>query len=97
MSTVKVEVTFDDVAKGERGDCRYCPIALALERVLTERALFVVDGRTISWAGPTVGAHGYVDLPESAREFIYVFDGAGDVEPFEFEIELPDKLLAVTP
>ncbi len=96
MTAVKVEVTFDDIANGTPGACRDCPIALALERLLSDRVLFVVELGCLSWAGPTIGAHGSIPMPQAAADFIEGFDRGYEVEPFGFEIELPDELLAVT-
>ena len=78
---MQVEVTADDISRGELGDGGRCPVALALQRRLG--ADLFVDGfevyKTLSG--------GRARLPEEARLFAKAFDAGEEVEPFEFELD----------
>jgi len=95
--TVKVEVTFDDILQGTPGACGSCPIALAAQRLLdTDRFKVEVSLLSLICLNLDGDLSGLAELPPDARAFIDGFDHGADVEPFEFEIELPDELLAVS-
>ena len=93
MSKVTINVTQRDIEQGakmvaekefdlpkfSRSAC--CPIALAAKRKLGEvrvsaQYLFI-NGEIV----PT-------NLPEEAQYFVREFDAGGEVEPFEFRIEI---------
>jgi hypothetical protein len=93
VTTIRVEVTAEDINRGEPGSCKHCPIALAMDRAL---AAIGIDVR--SWVilpyvrlGPK-SANTYAVLPPAALVFAKHFDGEWDVEPFSFDLELPDEL-----
>ncbi len=77
---MKVEVTIEDIAKGVRGDCDNCPVALALKRKGYPSALV---GRCAIYLTPNSGAH-YLSDEVSRR--IGEFDRDGTMVPFEFGI-----------
>lgn len=83
MKTVQIDVTEADIALGVRGMCRCCPIALAMARALDDGEVAIGDTR---WS--CNGHSG--DLPDSARDFIELFDGFGAdyVYPFSFTVEI---------
>lgn len=89
--TVTVEVTLDDIAKGEREACERCPIACALIRAAgTPRAF--VDGEVMAagdWEGIFPRAGIRVPMPPEAAEFAMAFDDGRPVKPFTFTVELP--------
>jgi hypothetical protein len=83
---LRVEVTAEDIAAGNSGDCESCPIALACCRAGLNGVLVSDDG--IAWNG------GFVDLPAGGLEFISDFDRGRVVLPFTFEIEVPDTAVS---
>lgn len=94
---MKIEVTQDDIDKGQASNCVSCPIALALKRQCPEFATVNVKySFAFFWSNPTnwkdmdykpVGDC-VAELPFEARKFIGRFDIGLPVEPFEFELEI---------
>lgn len=76
---ITVEVTQEDIDKGECVDPWTCAIALALNRA---------TGDSSASVGPDDATIDGVDwlLPEVARDFISKFDHREHVEPFTFVI-----------
>ena len=89
---MKISVTEQDIKKGFVGECRACPIALAIERATGRVGVAVA--RTYVNLGEirATGYHDLADLPESARSFIQRFDSRNPVEPFEFELEVQTRI-----
>jgi hypothetical protein len=89
MVAVTVDVTQNDIAHGRRGLCRECPAALAMERA------GIVEPRVRNTELWLRTAHEHrlvkVRLPESAAKFIDDFDANRTVEPFSFQIDIPDQ------
>ena len=89
MSSIRVEVTQQDITLGEPAEATSCPVALAMRR-------------TFPKADPWVGivdaelheSYPDISLPDEAIAFIERFDRNDDVKPFSFEIEVRDELLA---
>ncbi len=86
---VQVNVTADDIKKGERGSCWTCPIGLALVRATDSyrmiRAIYdmAAYGRSSYLWGP-------IRLPPEASRFIVDFDQGRAALPLSFEIYLPE-------
>jgi hypothetical protein len=87
---MKVKVTADHIAKGERANGAACPIALAL--------------RDLGYTNPQVRhrsfyvGYPYLDhykMSDDVACFISRFDMGRPVEPFEFEAELVTELEGV--
>jgi hypothetical protein len=79
---VRVEVTKDDISRGDPGNCLGCPIALALLRcglrcVVVRDDVIRVGGREC-------------DMPSAASEFVQMFDARADVAPFAFDLDIPE-------
>jgi hypothetical protein len=83
MKTVTIDVTQEDIDKGERGDACKCPIALACHRILKEGVWVCEDLMSIS------GEDEDVVLPDEAQDFIKRFDYGHSPEPFTFTIQIP--------
>lgn len=89
MTVVRVQVTQADIDNGERAEPCLCPTALAIKRVFPACDPSVdgvmielrIDGKT--W---------FTDVPESVREFVEAFDEEWPVEPFGFDLDVPDLL-----
>lgn len=84
MARLTVEVTQEDIDLGVPMYLSECPVARATQRA---------TGNTYSWAGPAniyteIGV--YVDTPKIVSDWMYDFDTGQAVQPFSFEIEVPD-------
>lgn len=82
MAKVRIDVTAEDIAGGVACQSSRCPVARAMARALGGMVLVCAnaaqyDGRTIR-------------LPVAVALFIEYFDLGGPVNPFGFEVELPD-------
>jgi hypothetical protein len=86
VSAIKIDVTSDDIAKGEREQPCRCPIALALTRA--HPGQWVLGEHTADFYFDD--ADGTISLPNEARDFIKRFDNGDPVEPFSFELELDE-------
>jgi len=75
-----INITEEHIAKGVRGDCGRCPVALAMKAafgpaVRIRVSVFDYEVHSITR-----------ELPEKARRFIHNFDQGTEVQPFSFEI-----------
>lgn len=89
MSTIlHVEVTADDVERGQRGAPCACPVALALLRAGCQ-AVEVWEGELLGWYQ---GMHFQVTPPDAVDRFVENYDNGGvgvpSVAPFSFELDL---------
>jgi hypothetical protein len=82
MTTYTIDVTQEDIDRGERAKCMRCPIARAMQRVFPVNKVSVFGA--ITW----IGNDRYSDLPDEAQQFIMYFDEDEPVEPFSFTINL---------
>lgn len=84
--TITVEVTRADIEAGVRNDCYACPVALAIARLVgVDRCVSV--GFSDTW----ILAH-RMATSAVVRDFISRFDAGQDgLEPFSFEIDIPDR------
>jgi hypothetical protein len=88
-----IHVTQEMIAAGEIGDCKTCPIALALK---AEGFVDItVDGNCVDFYTPDGKWSGVLVLPAAAREFVKAFDDEEFVAPIEFE--MPDLTPGVIP
>jgi len=86
---VKVQVTAGDIAEGKPEEACACPVWLAICRAMPG-VLIAVGPDDISVGEDRES----VRLPWPAREFISLFDELLPVLPFEFDLDVPDALLA---
>lgn len=86
-----IEVTAEDIAKGEQKACRHCPIALALKR--TTGLSFNVRSNHISYNSYIP----HISLPDAAKRFIASFDIYGSrgiwAKPFSFTLDVPKEMI----
>lgn len=94
---MKIEVTQEDIDKGDKRNCCTCPIALALSRY-SDKKLYL--GCNIIYTKPFFlwtnihdkqedSAYKIVDLPQKAQHFIARFDSfytREEVHPFSFNL-----------
>lgn len=87
---VNINVTEEDIAKGKRGDCSACPIALAAERALSEKfgdGIVNVCPLFISFTVNDPFTKALSNTPYRMREFMWNFDNKQEVAPFSMDIE----------
>ena len=94
MSKIIVEVTQEDIDKGERDHCTLCPIALALHRATGEvwdvgnKYVRLKDFGELVVENWDIWEKYLILMPDTAKTFIRIFDKTGQGEPFSFELEL---------
>jgi hypothetical protein len=91
VKTVEISVTAEDIANGAISDCVACPIALAIGRVIPDAITVDVFTDHADFCD-TVKFEPLADatLPDSAAEFINRFDNRREVQPFTFQLEVPE-------
>lgn len=90
---MRVDVTADHIARGKRGSCARCPVALAvlefIKNVKPDSAPFV----TVTQNGICVTDDRDVTRPvkaqqaENVTKFIHAYDNQREVKPFSFELD----------
>jgi len=91
---ITIDVTRQDLAAGIPGEPCTCPIAVAALRAMPFLTGIWVDETHIeldAGYGPYDGAA--IPLPPLARESISRIDAGDAVEPFSFDIDVPDELI----
>jgi hypothetical protein len=92
---VPIRVTAEHVARGRRGVCGSCPIALATNERLIDSSCAVVRADEILIISMWPHYQEHFDHPLNGRpsDAIRHFDLTGAMEPFEFMFPLPAYLL----
>ena len=91
---MKIQVTNEDIKKGEQGSCEWCPVALAIQRTYDLKngkdKMVTVDDNTVGvWEDKDFQQY---QLPQIARAFIHTFDNwtflndRAYFKPFSFKI-----------
>jgi hypothetical protein len=88
-----ISVTAEHIAAGQRGDCAFCPVALAVTGAFPRVAYLRVYVHEVVIRGAPETVMAGVTMPLVAQRFIRDFDAGQPVEPFTFELDYP----AVTP
>jgi hypothetical protein len=81
---MNISVTQSDINNGTAANCRVCPIALAIQRVME-------DPRWTVHYGTAFCGSRMARLPVEASRFVRMFDTGWPVEPFEFELDLTER------
>lgn len=100
LDEITIQVTADDISKGERKNCSSCPIALAACRVFEvpvridcfeyfAQNAVMVTSEEITCFGRT-GMDCY-PLPQEASDFVNRFDKKENVAPFTFTVKLGER------
>jgi hypothetical protein len=95
---VRIEVSADHIARRKRGFRCHCPVALAIAEALGfapgnwhDARLYVLSSRVaLRNENGILIRH---ELPLAAVDFISRFDHGLTVEPFSFELEVPDAVV----
>jgi hypothetical protein len=86
-----VTVATRHIIEGTPGDGTSCPIHLAMEELGIRRQFTVERLRVTFYEGYREAHHSY--LPSQATAFIDLFDAVAEVQPFEFDLEVPDWVM----
>lgn len=94
LKRVTINVTKRDIAKGKRGLCHTCPVALAVNRLLKKPFRSVVGTIAIKYEHITEGGSVYgPNIPINATQFIHNFDDYKNPAPFKFRMSIPKMVL----
>lgn len=85
----EISVTQEDIDKGVRISCAYCPISLATRRTFPGATQVMTLTNSISFV--LIGEYHNYELPIEAQEFTCDFDEDGPVAPFQFTIPFQVK------
>ena len=99
---VTINVTREHIAKGKPFSTRFCPVALAVKEIASER--MEVETSSVGVVTSTFSVYFvhytekevfryHIPLPYDAEKFILDFDNRKPVYPFSFDIEIPIKEL----
>jgi len=91
-----IQVLQSHIDSGNHGNCRSCPIALAVKDVIREGITPVVSVTRIGLlvdGGIPLEYAWESSLPKIATSFIVRFDASYEVKPFSFEIDIPSAHL----
>ncbi len=90
---VTINVTQEDIKQGCSGNARNCPVARAIVRALNLTLGRVsVSNNLFIYMKDDVHHLGAMRTPDSVLQFIARFDTGCAVEPFSFELEIPDTV-----
>ena len=87
MRTVEISVTAKDITEGDAEECTSCPIALAAARKFPDRRVRVYP---LSIVLAAIGTYSRYMLPAEAIRFVDDFDNGHSVQPFTFQLEVPE-------
>lgn len=88
-----IEVTRAHIRHGKRGECRNCPIALAVDSHLNRDHYCEVHHDLSILNKHYLFSRVSMPLPASALNFAMDFDYGRPVEPFSFDIDIPTEAL----
>jgi hypothetical protein len=99
MTTIRVEVTLEHIARGSRRECEACPVALAIGdalRAAGRPARGVAVG--FHWAsvqdGSAAGWGREIRLPAAVGNFVRSFDRGEPAGPLAFHLNIPEEVAA---
>ena len=110
MNKIKIQVKEKHIKDGIPENCTYCAVALAIDETLrnmfkldfeprivergnTNYALRLADNKPIRYQ-TQFNTQISMDDQETVNDFVYDFDQNRDVDPFEFNIEFTDTIIA---
>jgi len=77
---MKIQVTQEDIEKGVRNVCAWCPVARAATRA------FGKPMKAMRWRLEDVATGECIETPKEVSRWMFKFDDHQPVEPFEFEV-----------
>lgn len=81
--TIEIDVTADDIARGERGDSARCPVTLAARRLFPQEV--VITGLHHVWIGDDENAVPY-RLSPLLYDAVRHFDRWGEMRPRKYAV-----------
>jgi len=89
---MKIQVTQEHIDRGKRGSCGSCPIALAGKAAFPDYQI-EVGLTSMQFHDKLTFEHLFgIYLPEKASKFIDDFDAERRVTPFEFDLDMNEKV-----
>ena len=82
-----VEVTQEDIDRGEPVEALCCPVAHALRRAGAPHPM-VLRGNCLLDSESNRPDRRWIELPEEVARFVMRFDNGHDVAPFAFDLEV---------
>lgn len=79
-----IQVTNAHIQNGIKGNCKHCPVALAVMEITHGEVLVGND----KLAAKINDNNHWAYTPDNVNDFVYDFDAGMPVQPFTFEIEL---------
>jgi hypothetical protein len=74
-----------------------CPVARAIRPLMRSDVYFYVYSTRCEVEDASGNNQSSMSMPKEVRRFIKSFDNNEDVQPFTFQIDIPDHLLRVAP
>lgn len=97
----KVEVTQADISNGVMLECTMCPVALAINRHLNpvfqssvRPGYIILRSKFVKMLTEQYTDSEIIPTEKTVHDFIHAFDMHGYVQPFSFELDIPDNYLA---
>lgn len=94
MKSLRVIVNRRHIATGIKHNPEFCPVALATKDACPKYNFLVYPSTVtiVSLAGeqPKFAGHGVP--PNSVGDFIWAFDSGDEVQPFTFDLMVPDDI-----
>lgn len=85
-----INVTSEDISRGEPKNARCCPVAIAIGRHANWATEVTVDRYEIGFETDINCESELVSTPAEASEFIKDFDAGMPVQPFSFNLDIPE-------
>jgi hypothetical protein len=83
----KIQLLQDDIDKGLPARSAFCPVARAIRRACPK-----IKQVNVGCSRIRLGDGQYITTPPEVCNFISAFDRHKPVEPFEFDLDIPEDL-----
>lgn len=94
---VELRMTQDDIDRGQKASCYYCPVAMMVKRILyplIPRATQVVIGTGYIWIGDARSKDLFQqDNIYAVAQFVSAFDNNRPYSPITITVDVPDSAL----
>jgi hypothetical protein len=91
---MKIKVSEDNISRGIICSPYFCPIALAIKEALPGVDAHVGGEIELTFEHGDGSLIPYTfNAPREVQKFIHLFDTKGDVESFEFELDVPQRII----
>jgi hypothetical protein len=93
MPLTTIHVTETDIRNGVQLVCIWCPLALSLKRYVNKRYSVFVHDDHVNIANLERLDIPPIPLTDEAKAFVDAFDHSQHVEPFSFQLDIPEEFL----